>query len=482
MTPDTFGGLIRAPDLLNRVADEAVPTIPFETFIKQIKIDPDEESDLVDVTLVDQTPQQAVNLLNSYLTNAVEYLKNLQAQEVRRSANTFLGKQVEQMDQDIADLDKEFRSLALPPQITNKVAQIGGQLNQLHHALAGPPRATPAVAMETDRLNQAMEELTSLLSKYTEIHPLVQQKEAEVQALKARLAADSTNTVSPSALDEIAPAPVAAARATAETFNPEIDIVRARLLSLEQGRVQVVNRQREVESYLAHPPGMARVFAPASMKTVHAGMRGVKVAIATIVGSLFGLGFSLLFVLSVEFVDGRLKTADDLRRVTDLPVLSTLGDISKMDSETQSLWAFRTWTMLQGLLSPTAHHGLVCGFTSSSAGEGWPNISSPLNLAKSWRLTTATRSIRHPKLLIVLRVQTRRRSSTFHCPDGSGTVNAASSGTKRCSVGDRSRTSSYWWSCRRPQCRRRCCSAQVCPTWFGWRDAAPRRPRPRANN
>ncbi len=195
MTPDTFGGLIRAPELFNKVADEAVPPIPLETFVKQIKIDPDEESDLVNVTLVERTPQQAVNLLNSYLTNAVEYLKNLQAQEVRRSADTFLGKQVEQMDQDIADLDKEFRSLALPPQITNKVAQIGGQLNQMHHALAGPLRASPAFAMETDKLNQAMEELTSLLSKYTEIHPLVQQKEAEVQALKARVAADSTNVV-----------------------------------------------------------------------------------------------------------------------------------------------------------------------------------------------------------------------------------------------------------------------------------------------
>ncbi len=179
------------------------------------------------------------------------------------------------------------------------------------------------------------------------------------------------------------------------TFNPEIDIVRARLLSLEQGRVQVVNRQREVESYLAHPPGMARVFAPASMKTVRAAMRGVKVAIATVVGSLFGLGFSLFLVLSAEFVDGRLKTADDLRRVTDLPVLSTLGDISKMDSESQSLWAFRTWTMLQGLLSPTAHHGLVCGFTSSSAGEGrttWIRLLAEAASLTGFRvLTVATR-------------------------------------------------------------------------------------------
>ena len=252
--------------------------------------------------------------------------------------------------------------------------------------------------METDKLNQAMEELTTLLSKYTELHPLVRQKEAEVQAWKTRLAADSTN-IFPLVADEsvVAPTvPVTAARPTAETFNPEIDIVRARLLSLEQGRVQVVNRQREVESYLAHPPAIARVFAPASsLKTVRASYRGVKIAIATVIGALLGLAGSFVIVMFAEFVDGRLKTVEDLKRVTDLPVLTSLGDISKMDAAAQSLWAFRTWTMLQGLLSPTAHHGLVCGFTSSSPGEGrttWIRMLAEAASLTGFRvLTVATR-------------------------------------------------------------------------------------------
>jgi protein involved in polysaccharide export with SLBB domain/capsular polysaccharide biosynthesis protein len=368
MSPETFAALIRAPELLQRVGDKAVPPIPPETLAKQIKVDPDAESDLVKVALAARTPQRAVELLNVYLTNAVQYLRDLQAQEVRLAADSYLGKQVRQMDQDIVDLNKEFRALAVPPQITNKVAQIGGHLNELGRALAGPPRASPVVAMETERLNLALAELSSLLSQYTELHPKVQQKEAEIQALKARIATDSTNTAPPPV--EAAIATASAVQPPAPALNPEVDIIRAKLLSLEEGRVQLVNRQREAELYVANPPGEARVFAAATLKTVQPGHRRLKIALATVIGACFGLAGSLMLVLLAELADACLKTVEDVRRVTQLPVLTTLGDVRKMGVEAQSQWAFRTWTLLQGLLSPTAHHGLVCGFTSSSQGEG----------------------------------------------------------------------------------------------------------------
>jgi protein involved in polysaccharide export with SLBB domain/capsular polysaccharide biosynthesis protein len=393
MTAETFGGLIRAPDLLRQVGEKAIPPIPPETLAKQIKIDPDDESDLVNIALAARTPQQAVELLNTYLTNAVLYLRDLRAQEVRLAADTYLAKQVGQMDQDIADLDREFHSMAFPSQFTNQVAQVGGRLNDLNRTLAGPTRPAPVVAMETERLNVAMGELAGLLSKFTELHPAVRQKQAEVQALKTQLATDATNTVAASG-----DAPNATTLANSSLFptvNPELDIIRARLLSLEEGRVQVVNRQREAEMYATHPPDIARVFAPATLSTVQTSHRRFKIAIATVVGAGLGLVASLMFVLVTEFVDGRLMTVEDVRRVTRLPVLTTLGDMSKMGPEAQSQWAFRTWTLLQGRLSPTAHHGLVCGFTSSSAGEGrstWIRLLAEAASLTGFRvLTVATR-------------------------------------------------------------------------------------------
>jgi protein involved in polysaccharide export with SLBB domain/capsular polysaccharide biosynthesis protein len=393
MSSETFAGLIRAPDLLRRVGEKAVPPIPPEIFSKQVKVDPDSESDLVNVSLAAGTPLQAVELLNIYLTDSVQYLRDLQAQAVRVAAASYLSKQVEQLDQDIADLDKEFRALAMPPQITNIVTQIGGQLNELSRTLAGPPRASPVVAMETERLNVALGELTGLLSKYTEIHPSVRQKEAEVQALKARIAADSTNMIASSTEAAVMPAPPL--QPLAPVINPEVDIIRAKLLSLEEGRVLLVNRQREAELFVANPPGVARVFAPATLQTVRTSHRRLKIAGAAMVGAILGLVGSFVLVLLTEFVDSRIKTSDDVKRVTKLPVLTSLADMQDMGPEARSQWAFRTWTMLQGCLSPTAHHGLVCGFTSSSQGEGrstWIRLLAEAASLTGFRvLTIATR-------------------------------------------------------------------------------------------
>jgi hypothetical protein len=169
------------------------------------------------------------------------------------------------------------------------------------------------------------------LSKYTELHPLVQQKEAEVQALKAQLAADSTNTIASSA--EASDHDGCIHATTAPAFNPELDIIRAKLLSLEEGRVQLVNKQREAELYVANPPGEARLFAPATLNTVHTSHRRLKIAVASVVGSCLGLACSFILILLTEFVDGSLKTAEDVRRVTKLPVLTTLGDMENMGDE-----------------------------------------------------------------------------------------------------------------------------------------------------
>jgi protein involved in polysaccharide export with SLBB domain/capsular polysaccharide biosynthesis protein len=385
MSPDTFAGLMMAPDLLRRVGSNAVPPIAADVLAKQIKVEPDEESDIVNVSLAASNADLAVNLLNGYLADTIKYMTNLEVQEARIAADNYIGKQVTAMDQDIATLDHEFRAMALPPSVSNKLAEVGGQLQNFG--------ASPTlIAAQTDRLNKAMGELTELLSQYTELHPAVQQKEAEIKALKTEMAQENA-----SAMTTARPptGPMAVFQGGFQPFNPELDIVRSKLLSLEQGRVELVNRQREAQLYLANPPGNTRVLAPASSKTVHASFRKVKIAILTIVGTLFGVCGCLFVVVLIEFADGRLKTTDDVKRVAKLPILTTLGDLDAMDSHAQSQWAFRTWTMLQGRLSPSVHHGLVCGVTSCSEGEGrstWIRLLADAASLTGFRvLTIATR-------------------------------------------------------------------------------------------
>jgi len=121
----------------------------------------------------------------------------------------------------------------------------------------------------------------------------------------------------------------------------------------------------------------------------------MKIALGTVFGAGAGVGACLLLVLLVEFLDNRLKTADDVKRVTKLPVLTTLGNLREMDPSDRAQWAFRTWTMLQGRLSPSANFGLVCGITSSGTGEGrstWISLLAEAASMTGFRvLTIATR-------------------------------------------------------------------------------------------
>jgi protein involved in polysaccharide export with SLBB domain len=97
----------------------------------------------------------------------------------------------------------------------------------------------------------------------------------------------------------------------------------------------------------------------------------------------------------VEFVDNRLKTAEDVKRVTNLPLLTSLRDLRSMKPAERAQWAFRAWTMLQGRLSPSANFGLVCGITSSAPQEGRSTVINLLAEAASMTgfrvLTIATK-------------------------------------------------------------------------------------------
>ncbi len=389
-SPETFAGLIRAPELLQQVGALATPKIPSEIFAKQIKVEPDAESDMVNVQLAAGTAQQAVDLLNVYLTNAVQYLRMLQAQEVRQTTDAYLSKQVKQMDQDIADLDHEFHLMATPMESTKKAS---GKTNEADRATA---RNSPVVAMDMENLRTSLAEMNNLLLQYTDKHPKVQIQRAKVEAIQRQLASDTTNT-SFSALsgpDATAAIPMNFQQGP-QQIDPEVEILRAKILTLEQERVLLVHRQREADLYVANPPGQARIFAPATLTGVKSGHRRMKIAGASVVGGLVGLAASLALVLFTEFADGRLKTIGDIQRVTKLPVLTTLGNIDRMPESEKSQWAFRTWTLLQGYLSPTAHHGLVCGFTSSAKGEGrstWIKLLAEAASLTGFRvLTIATR-------------------------------------------------------------------------------------------
>jgi len=321
LSAETFSGLIRSPDLLRRVGEQATPPMPPEKLFKCIKVDPEPDSDMVKVILAARTPQQAVDMLNIYLHEAVEFAKDFQKDQASRLAKDYLKEQVGKMDKDLAALHNEFRGLPAAPD-----GKAG--TNAPGSGVARPP--SMQVAKLRQQLEAEYDKLNDLSRKYTDLNPLVEGERQLIKDLEAQIARAATNTSLASGITWSLSAPTPTGRPGESVFNPEADIIRMKLLSLEESRVQLANRLHETELYANNPPGLARIFAPATLKTVKDNMRGLKISFATIFGGFVGVGGSLMLIMLIEVTDRRLRTTDDLKRVTKLPVLTTLGDLNRM--------------------------------------------------------------------------------------------------------------------------------------------------------
>src|SRR6185295_18930668 len=120
-----------------------------------------------------------------------------------------------------------------------------------------------------------------------------------------------------------------------------------------------------------------------------------------------------------EIADGRIKTAADVERVTGLPVLASAGDLQKMSPDEQEAWAFRTWTALSGQLNASPNHGMVCGFISSSSGEGcstWVNLL--VNAAQRRGLRAGAMTAQHSPTENETRTETNGDDATEVSPQG----------------------------------------------------------------
>src|SRR5581483_3216690 len=386
---DTFSAIIQAPELLQDVSQRALPPMSPELFAKSIKVDPDPDSDIVRVELASRDPHRAVDLLNLYITNAVAYTRMLESKQAAVIANEYLKKQLKEMDDDITYLEQQFRSQPTGLHLSNKLAAVGSQVSSLATNAAAAQASMLSFSRQAQKLQDAQAELYDLLLKYTDLHPSVQFKRQQIAEMQHELANAPSNTVFAASTF------VPAAGATPDAATPDADILHIKLRTLEDGHQDLIRRQREAELYVNDPPGSVRVFAPASLASTKSNHRRLKTGIATFAGGCLGVGVSLLLVLLLEFMDNRLKTADDVTRVTKLPVLTALGDLKTMEPSERAQWAFRTWTMLQGRLSPSANFGLVCGITSSTHGEGrstWVNLLAEAASMTGFRvLTIATR-------------------------------------------------------------------------------------------
>jgi protein involved in polysaccharide export with SLBB domain/capsular polysaccharide biosynthesis protein len=390
VTQDTFANLMKSPDLLKRVAAQFNPPVSQEMLSKSVLIKTDPDSDVVKVGVKGMNPQAIVDAANLYAHEAVLYSLDLQRHEAERVYKDYLKQEVTHMDAQLKSLEDEFKQMPQSPFLAGKLRQVSGAVTNLARELQSPVRPSASATRINEKLQAAMDKLGEYNRLYTDAHPLVQQQRSYVEDLQHQLAQAASNP-QPSTQGGY-DVPLSSGPGA---VNPEYDIIRGKLQALDNSRQVLADREQEAQAFAANPPGNVRFFSPATLQDVRPDRRWLKVTLISIIGGLFGMAFAGACVFLAEIMDNRLKTVEDVQRVTKLPVIATLGDLNGRKATVREKWAFRTWTMLQGRLSPSANHGLICGITSSQKGEGrttWIHLLAEAAGMAGFRvLTIATR-------------------------------------------------------------------------------------------
>jgi protein involved in polysaccharide export with SLBB domain/capsular polysaccharide biosynthesis protein len=358
--PELYG-MISSPDALQKAGSELTPPISGDQLAGRLVLTEDRTSELITVTATGRSPSGAVALANLFSLGAVR-----STQVGQRENAVEAGRLVAQQ------LAASEADSALARQQLAGIETLRAGKEQALRVNSSSPSAAKEDGAEIIRLQEktqaARDELADLQARYTEAHPLVREQRARMSALEAQLLA----AVNAGKLDSAASAPGLSPEAgsTAPDQSTGYDALVQRLGTLEAGHADLVARQRAIQLLRAHPPGYLRVMHNAEAVNVIARHNRLSIGVLSLLCGALGCLAAMVVLGLREILDDRLKTGADVRRVTGLPLLATLGNLDSMSPANQANWAFRTWTALQHRLSMSANHGLVCGITSSGPGEG----------------------------------------------------------------------------------------------------------------
>ncbi|HEY1171311.1 MAG TPA: hypothetical protein VGH19_08095 [Verrucomicrobiae bacterium] len=399
MSAQTFAGMLRAPDLIERVGGKL--GLEAEQLSESLRIMPERNSEILTVAVSGKTAEEAVRGANTYATESVTYTQEMQG-ESAKEISRFLHHQLTQINEEIQVLNRQWWTASKSLAAASVAAAGTSQSKMPMASVMTPQQMTPARTMQLiSKLDTARDELFDLLTRYTDAHPQVVAQRSKIAALEKQIQQMEPATKAAPAV----PSPVLAveaatkapeeAKATTVASNPDtdLDIIKTKLTALESARLALLSKQNTLQLFERNSPGNYRVLLPATIGEAIVHDPKLKIAFLAVFGAVVGAFGMALFVAGREFFDDRLKTADDVKRVTSLPVLARLNNLEGMTALERRDWAFRTWTMLQKRIGTSPNEGLVCGITASSSAEErsvWMNLLAQAASQCGFRVLTIT--------------------------------------------------------------------------------------------
>ncbi|MBI4661132.1 MAG: hypothetical protein HY735_20065 [Verrucomicrobia bacterium] len=344
--------LIKHPSVLSNVSAKIQPPVSPDELEASIKAVPERNTDFVTVAVSANSPEKAVEIINVFAEEAVRYTQEMQASEAAE-VEQYMKAQVSQAEQELSAAKAKLESL-------------------LQKAPNTSASRAALIAKLTEQMEAANRELAQLKLDYTEEWPAVKKQRERIQFLEGELArlgrpisaAATTNSTAHSRSD-LSGSPEAQPPALPKS-SADIELASSLIQSLEHQRLTSLGRQQAAGYFAKSPVGYYRVHAPARLEEVMTHGRDIKVILTAVFCGVLGMGAAAGLALVIEVADQRLKTREDVHRVTGLPVLAAAGDLSRLDEAAQSQLAFRTWVSLRKRFVESSNGGIVCGLASSN--------------------------------------------------------------------------------------------------------------------
>jgi protein involved in polysaccharide export with SLBB domain/capsular polysaccharide biosynthesis protein len=366
--------MLQAPGLLEEVGSHLQPPVSAKELAEHLEVVLDRNNDVVTVTATGHSRDEAIDTVNRYCAAAIAYTQTIQRQEAVDVGNN-VNRQLLEVENEIVSTRR-----AIPAASEAAVASL----------VSGAETGAEVTSSLALRIQAAREQLDDLVSRYTDAHPLVREQRARLAALEEeQRQAPAAAAGAPASRPRLAPQQIPPSFYGRVT--PEEVAMSERVRALETNRALLIERQRAIQPFRDAPPGYFRVLLSAAASPTQMQRYRLEVLLFACLGAVVGLLGSAGWILLRDLLENRIKTRTDVRRVTGLPLIATLGDLKRMSPASQDQWAFRAWTALQGKLTAFPNLGMICGITSANSGDGrstWIDLLSRAARSCGFRVLT----------------------------------------------------------------------------------------------
>jgi capsular exopolysaccharide synthesis family protein len=367
--------------------------------------------------LISHQADSAVTFLQQQLPAAEERMRQAQdalAEYQRVTGIANLNAQVESSVKSLADLDAHEQAQEIDEkQATAQLASVQEQLSSTPATIQGQQSisANPVAAQLQSQVAQATVDLNEARSRYTDNHPTVVAANARLTELKRELAQQPSTVVS--GTDSV-PNPIAqqllserdhlqamissaqsqivglqAQRDRAEQGIRSLPVEAQRISQLEraaqnsQDVYQTLNHKYQ-DAMIARTTALSGItvtqYADPSSFT-----KSPSLSLNVSIGMLLGLLLGITTALGMEFFDDRMRTEEEARERTGLPVLATIPQLDTQ-SEKNAPWIESAtiesfFELVTQLRYSSEHPPHIVTVTSPQQGDGKSTIA--INIAIS---------------------------------------------------------------------------------------------------